>query len=808
MNTQTLQLPILLPSDTDCERCIARLQAELVRIKGVTGAAVNNARTSIRIDYDPDLVTLSRIETEARMIGANIAARIDHQTLELRDLDCPDCAATIEKDVSALPGVIWARANFAAARIHVEFERGKTSLADIRKVIETHGVRACTISPPSDDTVRERTPAPSTWAEWWNAHHRKVTTGLSFLFALLGLLTHGQISVYGYAAAIVIGGWSTARAAWMALRTRSIDMSVLMTVAVIGAMGIGEWFEGATVVVLFSLGNLLQAGAMERTRRSIRALMDLSPKTARVLRGRGEFDVPVEQVRLGDIVRVKPGERIPVDGEIVSGNSAINEAPITGESVPVDKGPGDPVFAGTLNGQGAIEFCVTHVYRDTALARIIHRVEEAQAQRAPAQQMIDRFARRYTPAVVGLAIVVSLVPPLASSAYHSLNHMAMPDGVWATWFLRGLSLLIIACPCALVISTPVAIVTAIGSASRNGVLIKGGVYLEEAGRLRAMLYDKTGTLTEGRFRVDDVVPIDRLSCNEILDIATALEVRSEHPLAEAFLKAVRNGHERQLPEVREFRAVPGQGVIGVLNGETYFLGNPNLLESSGIPLEPARAMLQHAEARGKTAVLLATKERPLGIILLSDAPRKDAALAIAELDKLGIEFQAMLTGDNVYVAQDVASAAGLKEFKANLLPDQKQALVQEYQWRYGKVGMVGDGINDAPALAAADVGIVMGAMGSDTAMETADIALMGDELSRLPYLIRLSRRTMAVIRQNIAFSLVTKAVLLVAAVFVGLPLWLAVLGDVGVSILVTLNAMRLMDGRWAAATFPSTAPVP
>lgn len=808
MNTQTLQLPILLPSDTDCERCIARLQAELVRIKGVTGAAVNNARTSIRIDYDPDLVTLSRIETEARMIGANIAARIDHQTLELRDLDCPDCAATIEKDVSALPGVIWARANFAAARIHVEFERGKTSLADIRKVIETHGVRACTISPPSDDTVRERTPAPSTWAEWWNAHHRKVTTGLSFLFALLGLLTHGQISVYGYAAAIVIGGWSTARAAWMALRTRSIDMSVLMTVAVIGAMGIGEWFEGATVVVLFSLGNLLQAGAMERTRRSIRALMDLSPKTARVLRGRGEFDVPVEQVRLGDIVRVKPGERIPVDGEIVSGNSAINEAPITGESVPVDKGPGDPVFAGTLNGQGAIEFCVTHVYRDTALARIIHRVEEAQAQRAPAQQMIDRFARRYTPAVVGLAIVVSLVPPLASSAYHSLNHMAMPDGVWATWFLRGLSLLIIACPCALVISTPVAVVTAIGSASRNGVLIKGGVYLEEAGRLRAMLYDKTGTLTEGRFRVDDVVPIDRLSCNEILDIATALEVRSEHPLAEAFLKAVRNGHECQLPEVREFRAVPGQGVIGVLNGETYFLGNPNLLESSGIPLEPARAMLQHAEARGKTAVLLATKERPLGIILLSDAPRKDAALAIAELDKLGIEFQAMLTGDNVYVAQDVASAAGLKEFKANLLPDQKQALVQEYQWRYGKVGMVGDGINDAPALAAADVGIVMGAMGSDTAMETADIALMGDELSHLPYLIRLSRRTMAVIRQNIAFSLVTKAVLLVAAVFVGLPLWLAVLGDVGVSILVTLNAMRLMDGRWAAATFPSTAPVP
>lgn len=808
MNTQTLQLPILLPTDTDCERCIARLQAELVRIKGVTGAAVNNARTSFRIDYDPDLVTLSRIETEARMIGANIAARIDHQTLELRDLDCPDCVATIEKEVSALPGVIWAGANFAAARIHVEFERGKTSLADIRKVIETHGVRACAISPPSDDAVRERTSTPSAWAAWWGTHHRKVTTGLSFLCALLGLLTHGQVSVYWYAAAIVIGGWNTARAAWMALRSRAIDMSVLMTVAVIGAMGIGEWFEGATVVVLFSLGNLLQAGAMERTRRSIRALMDLSPKTARVLHGRGEFDVPVEQVRLGDIVRVKPGERIPVDGEIVSGNSAINEAPITGESVPADKGPGDPVFAGTLNGQGAIEFRVTRVYRDTALARIIHRVEEAQAQRAPAQQMIDRFARRYTPAVVGLAIAVALVPPLASFAYHSLYHTAMSAGVWTTWFLRGLSLLIIACPCALVISTPVAIVTAIGSASRNGVLIKGGVYLEEAGGLRAMLYDKTGTLTEGRFHVDDVVPIDSLSCNEILDIATALEVRSEHPLAEAFLKVSRNGHEHKLPEVSDFRAVPGQGVIGMLNGETYFLGNPNLLESRGIPLEPARAMLQLAEAKGKTAVLLATRERPIGIVLLSDAPRKDAAQAVAELEKLGVEFQAMLTGDNVHVAQDVANTAGLKEFKASLLPDQKQVLVREYQRRYGKVGMVGDGINDAPALAAADVGIVMGAMGNDTAMETADIALMGDELSRLPYLIRLSRRTMAVIQQNIAFSLVTKAILLATAVFVGIPLWLAVLGDVGVSLLVTLNAMRLMDGRWAAASPSATALVP
>jgi Cd2+/Zn2+-exporting ATPase len=384
----------------------------------------------------------------------------------------------------------------------------------------------------------------------------------------------------------------------------------------------------------------------------------------------------------------------------------------------------------------------------------------------------------------------------------------MPADLWTTWFLRGLSLLIIACPCALVISTPVAIVTAIGSASRNGVLIKGGVYLEEVGRLRAMLYDKTGTLTEGRFQVEDAVPLDSLSCNDILDIAAALEARSEHPLAEAFLKASRNGHTHELPEVRDFRAMPGQGVIGVIHGETYYLGNTNLLEAHGISIEPARGMLQFAEAKGKTAVLLATKECLVGIVLLSDIPRKEAAQVIAELEKLGVEFQAMLTGDNVHVAQDVAEAAGLKEFKANLLPDQKQALVREYQRRYGKVGMVGDGINDAPALAAADVGIVMGAIGSDTAMETADIALMGDELTLLPYLIRLSRRTLSIIRQNILFSLGTKAILLVTATFVGLPLWLAVLGDVGVSLLVTLNAMRLMDGRQAAVLLPAAVPTP
>ncbi len=794
MTTQTLKLPVILPSGEECDRCIARLQSELTRIKGVSSAAVNNARTTITLRFDPNIVTLSCIETEARQVGAGLANRIDHQTLDLRDLDCPDCASTIEKAVCILPGVLWAGANFASGRIHVEYERGVATIEGITKAIASCGIRACPLTPSPEDANRSadnRTPA---WRTALLEHRKTITTSACVLLAIsaLALSYAGQpkAAVSAYGIGVLVGGWSTASAALMAVRSRAIDMNVLMTLAVIGAAAIGDWFEAATVVALYNIGTMLQALTIERTRKSIRSLMDISPKRALVRRGRGEYEVAVEQVRLHEVVIVKPGERIPMDGEITSGASAINESPITGESMPADKTVGDRVFAGTLNGSGAIELRVVHVYRETVLARIIHRVEEAQAQRAPAQQMIDRFASKYTPAVVGLALAIGLLPPAASWAWAYFHGSSILPEIWSSWFLKGLSLLIIACPCALVISTPVAIVTAIGSASRAGVLIKGGAFLEEIGRVSAILYDKTGTLTDGKFRVEDIVPLDSASCSDILKIAAAIELRSEHPLASAFQDAASrlNG---ALPMVDKFQSLPGRGARAVLGKSAYHVGGPSILAEIGVSDEKIRPHLDRIQAMGKTAIIVMRDRAPLGIIIVSDTPRKGTAPVIRELESIGIKHQAMVTGDNIHVARDVASSAGLSEFKAGLLPEQKLELVRVYQQLYGSVAMVGDGINDAPALATANVGIVMGAVGSDTAIETADVALMGNDLSRLPYLVRLSRATTKVIRQNVAFSLVTKAVLISAAVYPGLPLWLAVAGDVGVSLIVTTNALRL-----------------
>ncbi len=782
-STHTLELPVILPAGPDCERCVTRLRTALERVKGVSGASIDRRASTMRISYDPDLATLARIDQEAKRIGAEMAAQIDHQTIDLRDLDCPDCSASIEKAVTRLPGVLWAGANFAAAQMHVEYNRAETSLGAICRVVEGHGVRACPIGNSSERRETDDSGAGDRLA-WWRENRRLVNLGAVVLLTIIAWLAPVTARAPVLLLAILLGVWLTALSGLRSIRARSLDMNVLMTLAVIGAAAIGDWWEAASVVTLFNLGNVLQAGAMERTRRSIRGLMNLSPKTARVLRSGGIAEISIERVLIDDSIMVKPGERISVDGEITKGASAVNEAPITGESMPRDKGPGDTVFAGTLNGNGALEIRATRAARDTTLARILHRVEEAQAQRAPAQQIIDRFARLYTPMVVLGAVVVAAAPPAILTA---TGHAPM----WSAWFLKGLALLIIACPCALVISTPVAIVTAIGSASKRGALIKGGVFLEQVGRLRAILYDKTGTLTYGKFRVEEVMPLNGHSESEILAIAAAVESHSEHPLAAAFEEANHafNGHKHL--QVEGFEAFSGMGASARVDGRRYFVGNARMMQSSGVSMDEAGGILSEHEARCKTVVALAVDARPIGIIVLGDTHRTEVNRTIQELEALGISYQAMITGDNAHSAATAAAAVGLSNWSARMLPDQKLEYVRETQRKYGPVGMIGDGINDAPALAAADVGIAMGAAGSDTAMETADIALMGDDLTRLPFLIRLSRRTTAIIRQNIAFSLATKLGLIAAAVTVGLPLWLAVAGDVGVSLLVTLNALRL-----------------
>lgn len=793
-DVRAILVPMRTTDAPGCERCAGRICERLSSVPGVRAASLDSAGAALRVEFDQNAVTAEFLQDEVRRIGSELARRIDHATFDLRGLDCPDCAAAIDRSIARLPGVIWSATSFPTARVSIEFERGHTQTGEVLRVLAAHGACPLTDRPSAAGARTDSAAGRRRLDAWWAERRRLGSTLAAVALLALGIAFRfaggGLPETLALAAAIVVGGHGIARAALVSARQRVMDMNALMTLAVLGAAAIGDWLEGATVVALYGIGNLLQAGAVERTRSAIDALVASAPRTARVLREQIEVAVPISEVQPGDEVLVRPGEQIPVDGIVLDGASEVSQASITGESVPVARHKGGEVYAGTLNGSGALRIRVTRASADTLFSRIVRRVREAQAQRAPIQGTIDRFARRYTPAVVTLAVGVALVPPAMMTLTGAAPAGTTAAGIWLPWVLRGLALLLISCPCALVISTPVAIVTAIGQAARRGVLVKGGAYLEQAGRTRAILWDKTGTLTTGRFRIDEVTPLGSLSCQQVLSIAAAIEQQSEHPIAAAF-SAADPAHPNLAETVSDYRSVPGLGARARLRGTTFALGSPALMQNLGVPLDAARERLQYAEASGKTVVLLADDQHLLGLILLSDRPRPNAADAVHALADLGIEHQVMLTGDSPTVAASVAREAGLDDYRASLLPEQKLAVVHEYRARYGAVAMVGDGINDAPALAASTVGIAMGAAASDTAIETADIALLGADPAHIPYLIRLSRRTHAIVAQNIAIALGVKGLLICAALAVQLPLWLAVAGDVGVSLLVTANALRL-----------------
>jgi Cd2+/Zn2+-exporting ATPase len=582
-----------------------------------------------------------------------------------------------------------------------------------------------------------------------------------------------------FALSLAAGVPLTGRRAWHAVRLRSLDINVLMLVAVAGAVVLGEWSEAAAVVFLFGVAQALEARTLERARTAVRALMDLTPAEALVRGKTGEVRLPVDQVAPGVVIVVKPGEKLPLDGVVVSGSSTVNQAPITGESLPVDKEPGDEVFAGTFNGRGALEVRVTRVRRDTTLARIIHLVEQAQAQRAPAQTLVERFARIYTPAVLVVAAAIALVPPIA------LGADAGP------WIYRGLVLLVVSCPCALVISTPVSIVAALAGAARKGVLIKGGVHLERAGGIRCVAFDKTGTLTRGVPEVTAVIPMDGMASPEILALAAAIEQRADHPIAQAIVAHAVAANIR-VPPAHDVRALAGRGAEGLVAGADVILGNHRLFEERGLCSPLVHERLEATSAEGRTAVLVARAGRAVGLIAVADRPREVGRDALDLLRRQGVTRVVMLTGDNEATARAVGEALGVDEVRAELLPEDKVSAVHDLRRRYGTVAMVGDGVNDAPALASADVGIVMGAAGSDAAIETADVALMTDELLKIPYALRLSRATMRNIRANLALSLVLKAAFVVAAAAGAATLWMAVVADTGASVLVIANALRLL----------------
>jgi Cd2+/Zn2+-exporting ATPase len=686
-------------------------------------------------------------------------------------MDCREEVAILERRLNPLPGVEDIVPDLVGQRLRVRYDAAKLSTAAIVEAVAQTGMRAwleheAPIGHTAAATSRQALVIASGAA-----------LGAGLLLEFLDVAAPFVLSAYFVS--ILTGGIYTARRAWAATRVMSLDINVLMLIAVVGAMSIGEWSEGATVTFLFAFAQILEARSMDRARNAIRALMDLTPPEALVLRGGQEIRVAVDDVRLAETVLVRPGEKIPLDGVVVSGTSPVNQAPITGESLPVEKSRGDDVFAGTINGYGALDIRVTHLRQDTTLARIIALVELAQSQRAPSQAFVERFARYYTPAVIALAIGIFLVPPFV---------LGQP---FSTWLYRALVLLVISCPCALVISTPVSVVSAIATAARRGVLIKGGMHLERIGAIRCVAFDKTGTLTKGVPHVVEVIPLNETAIDDILEIAAGLEARSEHPVGRAILaRAVESGIA--LPSSSEFQSIPGRGAEAVVAGKPALVGNHRLIEERGLCSAAIHSKLDALAASGRTAVLVARQGRPLGIIALADRPRESARDAIEMLRRQGVQRVVMLTGDNRASAESLARELGVDETHAELLPHDKVAAVHALKKKYGSVAMVGDGVNDAPALAAADVGVAMGAAGTDAALETADIALMADELLKIPFAIRLGRATLRNIQMNVTLSLGLKAIFLALAVVGVATLWMAVVADMGASLLVIANGMRLL----------------
>jgi Cd2+/Zn2+-exporting ATPase len=688
----------------------------------------------------------------------------------IEGMDCAACAQTVEKVVAALDGVRAAHVSFGSATLAVE---GDVDAGTVSAAVARAGYRAA----PMERRAEPRAPV------WRTAS--TIAAGVLLAAAVAATLSGASRAVAEplYLASMAVGGWPIARAALAALRHRSLDMNVLMTLAAVGAVGIGSYAEGAWVLVLFAVGTTLESHAFDRSRRSVRELMELAPERARVLGDDGsERLLPVEEVTAGTRFAVHPGERIALDGEVVAGASSVDEAPITGESVPVDKATGSIVFAGTLNAHGALTVRATKAADDSTLARVAALVEEAQGSRAPSERFVDRFARVYTPLVVAAALALIVVP------------VALGGDV-DTWVYRALALLIVACPCALVISVPVAVVSAVGRAARDGVLIKGGQALEDLARVRTVALDKTGTLTAGRPRLAQVIALDGVSDDEALAMAAAVGRRSEHPLAQALVSAARD-RGLGVAEPEAFEALPGRGVVARVDGRDLWAGGPRLAADrlGTVPGEAARL-----EQRGETATVLGADGRALAVFGLADQPRPEAAHAIAGLRRAGVGRVVVLTGDNERVAARVAEQVGADQFRAALLPEDKLRAVEALDRIEGPVAMVGDGINDAPALAAAPVGIAMGAAGTDAALQSADVALMSDDLARLPGAVTGARQAARVMRQNVIASLAVKAVFVVLAPLGLVTLVMAVAADMGMSLLVTLNGLRSAYVRSDAA---------
>ncbi|MFC4543683.1 heavy metal translocating P-type ATPase [Halosolutus amylolyticus] len=822
-SSRTLELRV---PEMDCPSCAGKVTNSVERLDGIESLEPRVTSGRLVVEYAPSQVSEHEVRERVRAAGYEIVDDAGELSVSVPGMDCPSCATKVENALDATEGVDEIETRPASGQVTVSVT-GETDAETVVDAIEGAGYEAEAIDGDRDGIGSEE----SIWRS-----RRAVATGvgavvlsaglvLEFLvpaadpalFSVIGRTYH--LSALLYIAAAAIAGVPILRNGYYSARNRSLDIDLLMAVGILASVAAHHPFEGATLAVLFSIAELLERFSMDRARDSLRELMDLSPDTATVKREDGsEETVPADAIEPGDCVVIRPGEKIPADGVVREGESAIDESPITGESVPADKTVGDEVYAGTIPESGYLEVEVTSEADDSTLARIVRMVEDAEREKTEREQFVDRFASIYTPIVVTLAVAVALLPPL------------LAGWSWNTWFLRGLTLLVIACPCAFVISTPVSVVSGITSAARNGVLIKGGRHLEAVAESDVLAVDKTGTLTEGDLSVTDVVPLEGADEGEVLRRASAVERRSEHPIGQSIVGyAEERGIGVDDPDVSNFEALTGKGVRADVDGTTHYVGKPDLFDGLA-DLEHVHAttdggtslaemgydsssqcerdgcldvlaeVVPDLESDGKTVVVVGTEDGPIGVVGVADRVRPDATWAVSRLQEQGVRV-VMLTGDNEGTARAIANEVGIDEYHAELLPDEKLEWIDRLEDEdanadsdHGRVAMVGDGINDAPALATASVGIAMGAAGTDTALETADVALMADDLSRLPYLYELSGDANAVIRQNIWASLAVKAVLAAGVPF-GLVtvIHAVVIGDMGMSLGVTGNAMRLAN---------------
>jgi len=713
-------------------------------------------------------------------------------TFKIHGLDCAEEVAVLKREIGPLVGGEDKLAfDVLNGRMMVLEGAAPVSAESIQRAVARTGMQALAGETAQSDHIRDQHAQVQMWF-----------TAVSGIAILIGLALHVWLSggfanalrlfsrhaghgmpsveIVAYLLAIATGIRFVIVKAWYAAKSLRPDMNLLMVIAITGAITLGEWFEAATVAFLFALSLTLESWSVSRARRAISTLLDLAPTTVRIRDTNGmEQQVPAAQVKVGTCFLAHPGERIPLDGVVVAGSSAVDQAPITGESIPVNKEVGASVYAGTINGSGVLEIESRKAANDTTLARIIRMVEEAHGRRARAEQWVEKFARVYTPAVIVLALGIFIIPPLT---------FGVP---WSEWFYRALVLLVIGCPCALVISTPVSIVAALAAAARQGILIKGGTFIEQPAHLRAIAFDKTGTLTMGRPSVVAMIPLNDHSEEQLLERAAALEARSNHPLAQAiFTYAEKRGIK--ISPAENVQSLAGKGVYGTFNRERFWLGSHRYLLERGQETPEVSAYAETLEREGRTVIAIGNERHVCGLLALSDTVRPEAKKSLQALRDSGIEHLVMLTGDNRTTAQAVAKMLNIDEVHAELLPEDKVRLVAQLVEKYGTVAMIGDGVNDAPAMARASFGVAMGAAGSDAAIETADIALMTDDLGRLPMLRAHSRRTLAIIRQNIVFALAVKAAFVVLT-FVGYAtLWGAIAADVGASLLVVSNALRLL----------------